>query len=70
MKGFRTAATELDLRTGDHLRNDITLQPGSVNEKITVEATALLLETDTSARGQLIQGAQVRELPLNKRDYT
>jgi hypothetical protein len=70
MKGFRVATAELDLRTGDHLRNDVTLETGSLSEKVTVEATAPLLESDTSARGQLIQGAQVRELPLNKRDYT
>ncbi len=69
--GFRTATTSnIELRTGDHLRTDIGLETGSVTDKITVDATAPLLETDTSERGEVVQGAQVRELPLNKRDYT
>ena len=70
-EGFRTATTSnLELRTGDHLRTDLALETGSVSEQITVDATAPLLETDTSERGQVVAGAQVRELPLNKRDYT
>src|SRR6266852_3193684 len=70
-QGFRTATTSnLELRTGDHLRTDLALETGSVSDQITVDATAPLLETDTSERGQVVAGAQVRELPLNKRDYT
>jgi hypothetical protein len=69
-EGFRTASTEVQLRTGDHLRNDVSLETGSVTEKITVDSSAPLLETDTSERGQVVQGNQIRELPLNKRDYT
>lgn len=60
----------LELRTGDHMRNDITLATGNVTQTITVDASAPLLETDTSERGEVVQGGQVRELPLNKRDYT
>jgi hypothetical protein len=70
-QGFRTATTSnLELRTGDHLRTDLALETGSVNEQVTVDATAPLLETDTTERGQVGAGAQARELPLNKRDYT
>src|ERR1700681_4154450 len=40
-QGFKTAGTQnLELRTGDHLRNDVALETGSVTEKVTVEATA------------------------------
>ncbi len=70
-QGFRTATTSnLVLRTGDHLRNDLALETGSVSDKVTVEATEPLLETDTSERGAVVQGSQIQELPLNKRDYT
>src|SRR5579863_4894499 len=70
-QGFRTATTaNLELRTGDHLRNDIALETGNVTEQVTVDATAPLLETDTSERGEVVQAAQIEELPLNKRDYT
>jgi hypothetical protein len=70
--GFRPAKTDtLSLRIGDHLRIDLQLEPGQINEQVTVVAEASpLLETDTSSRGQVIQSQQIKELPLNKRDYT
>ena len=69
--GFRTAKTsELDLRAGDRLCVDIALETGQLSEQVTVESSIPLLETETSARGQVIQGAMIRELPLNQRDYT
>jgi Carboxypeptidase regulatory-like domain/TonB-dependent Receptor Plug Domain/TonB dependent receptor len=71
-KGFRIAKSDtLLLRVGDRLRMDLTLQPGDNAETVNVEGeVAPLLETDTSTRGQVIQGQQIEELPLNKRDYT
>ena len=72
VKGFRTAKSDaLLLRVSDRLRMDLTLEPGQVNEQVTVQAEVTpLLETDTSTRGQVIQSQQIEELPLNKRDYT
>jgi hypothetical protein len=72
INGFRPAKSdELTLRVSDRLRMDLTLEPGGVNEQVTVQAEAApLLETDTSTRGQVIQSKQIQELPLNKRDYT
>src|SRR5262245_29859770 len=72
LKGFRPAKSEaLVLRVSDRLRIDLELTPGQINEAVTVTAESTpLLETDTSSRGQTIQGQQIRELPLNKRDYT
>lgn len=70
--GFKTAkATVPSLRVGDRLRIDIPLETGQITEQVTIvdEATPLL-ETDTSSRGQVIGLTQIRELPLNKRDYT
>ncbi|HKA00645.1 MAG TPA: carboxypeptidase regulatory-like domain-containing protein [Candidatus Solibacter sp.] len=70
--GFRPAKSDtLLLRVSDRLRFDLQLTPGQVNETVTVTAEASpLLETEISSRGQTIQGQQIRELPLNKRDYT
>ena len=70
--GFRPAKSDpLLLRVGDRLRMDLNLEPGQINEEVTVQgAVAPLLETDTSVRGQVIQSQQIEELPLNKRDYT
>lgn len=70
--GFRIAkATVTALRVGDRFRLDITLEPGQVSEQVTVLGeSAPLLETETSVRGQVVDQVQIRELPLNKRDYT
>src|SRR5215831_4855970 len=72
LTGFRPAKSEpLALRVNDRLRFDLELTPGQINEAVTVTGESTpLLETDTSSRGQTIQGQQIRELPLNKRDYT
>ena len=71
LEGFKTAvATDIALNVDNRLRIDLDLEPGAVTEQIEVIAAAPLLETDTSSRGQVIQGLQIRELPLNKRDYT
>src|ERR1700730_8180774 len=72
VQGFRPAKTDtLVLRVGDRLRMDLSLEPGQVNEQVVVTADAApLLETDTSARGQVNQSQQIEQLPLNKRDYT
>lgn len=70
--GFKAAEASVSaLRVGDRLRVDITLEPGIINEEVTVVGDASpLLETETSSRGQVIGLTEIRELPLNKRDYT
>src|SRR5262249_55058237 len=69
--GFRPARSEvIALKVSDRRRLDMDLAAGPVTEEVTVTAEAAQLETETSSRGQVIQGQQVRELPLNKRDYT
>ncbi len=71
LEGFKTAtATNNELQVNNRLRIDLVLAPGAVTEVIEVTSTAPLLETDTSSRGQVIGGNAIRELPLNKRDYT
>src|SRR6266436_4745310 len=45
------------------------LAVGSVNEQVTVEANALQVETSTGAVGNVVEGNQVRELPLNGRSF-
>jgi hypothetical protein len=41
-----------------------------VTAQVNVTASARGLETDTSSLGQVMQGPMVRELPLNRRNYT
>ncbi|MFN0169772.1 MAG: TonB-dependent receptor domain-containing protein [Bryobacteraceae bacterium] len=59
------------LRVGDRLRVDIEMEPGAITEQVNVVGDATpLLETETSSRGQVVGLTEIRELPLNKRDYT
>src|SRR5206468_5633220 len=43
---------------------------GQLTERIVVTAELPLIETDTSQRGQVITGDQMRELALNGREYS
>jgi len=46
-----------------------TLTVGSASEQMTVEANAVQVETTTGAVGNVVEGNQVRELPLNGRSF-
>jgi hypothetical protein len=69
--GFKTAVSnDIELRIGDVREVSLTLTVGSEGEKVTVTAEAPLLNTETSARGDVIAGRQVTELPLKDRNFT
>src|SRR5258708_25404110 len=46
------------------------LAVGQRTEKVRVVASSPLIETDSSQRGQVITGDQMRELALNGREYS
>ena len=45
------------------------LKLGSVSESVTVQANAIQVQTDTAALGSVVDGRQVKELPLNGRNF-
>ncbi len=47
---------------------NFTLQPGKVSEKVTVQAGAELVHTETAELGQTINEESINELPLNGRN--
>ena len=51
------------------VRNDFALSPGSVQQSITVEATAPVIKTDDATISATISSKQVSDLPLNGRSY-
>ena len=68
--GFAVAMIEnVAVQVGARLRVDAQMNVGQVSERVQVTSTAPLIETDTSARGQIITGDQTRALPLNGREY-
>lgn len=69
--GFSKAqASDLTVNVGARQRVDLSLQVGAVAETVEVTGAAAILQTDSSDRGQVINSAQVVELPLNGRSYS
>lgn len=65
LEGFSAAKqADIEVRVGDNLRIDLTLQVGVVTEEVTVASGAPLLETASASRGQVINREQVQDLPL------
>lgn len=68
--GFKTATQEFTLEISEAKTVNAALEPGSVSESVDVTAAATVLDTSTSATGDVIQGRQITELPLNGRNFT
>jgi hypothetical protein len=68
--GFNESVTEpFTVAVNARQRVDVSLQPGSVSQTITVSDSASQLETETSETGTAISQTEVRNLPLNGRAY-
>jgi hypothetical protein len=68
LPGFRTfAQTGIVLEVNANPVIDVTLEVGQVTETIEVQANAALVETRSVGVGQLTEGRQILELPLNGR---
>lgn len=69
--GFSMAmADNVTVSIGARQRVDMTLDVGAVTETVNVSGAASMLETDTSERGQLIRGENIRALPVLNREYS
>ena len=67
--GFQGAVATGLLFTADRQASmNFTLKAGTVSEKVTVNAAAQLIETETAALGQTIDEHTITELPLNGRN--
>lgn len=63
--GFKPVTRSgLQLQVNEDARVDFTLEIGGMAERIEVSASAPVLQTETHALGQVVQGQQVTELPL------
>ena len=65
-EGFKTENQEgIELHAVSTIVINVKLAVGSVSEAVTVEANPYEVETTTATLGNITEGAQVRELPLN-----
>jgi hypothetical protein len=69
--GFSIALVDnVQVTVGARQRVDLSMSVGQLSEKVEVSASAVLLQTDSSDRSQVITGEQTRALPLNGREYS
>jgi hypothetical protein len=66
-KGVSSTAAVLHVSSTEVL--NFQLQVGSTSEQVMVNASALQVQTDSAAVGEVVDGGQVRELPLNGRNF-
>src|SRR5258707_3439938 len=69
-QGFNTATADFALEVSQVQEINLKLQPGSVTTSVKVSAEVTLVDTSTSSTGEVIQGRQITELPLNGRNFT
>ncbi|MBI4892992.1 MAG: TonB-dependent receptor [Acidobacteria bacterium] len=69
-QGFATQQLpEVRLEVGQTARLDFELKPGTVVETLNVSASAVLINSETSEVGQVIDSKRILEMPLNGRNY-
>src|SRR6202158_317183 len=67
---FNAATADFALEVSQVQEINLKLQPGSVTTSVEVNAEVPLVDTSTSSTGEVIQGRQITELPLNGRNFT
>lgn len=68
--GFTTKVIqEIRIEVGQTARANFELQPGAVAERVEVSALSVLLNTETTEVGQVIDSKRILEMPLNGRNY-
>ena len=65
----RESLTMSILNVNDALNFDFTLQVGNVSQTVSVEASALQVETASTSMGTTITSSQILAMPLNGRSY-
>ena len=68
LQGFGKQTSTVMVSSGDRLRVDAKLAPGTVSENIQVTAEAAALQTDTSTVGTLLTDKAVQDLPIAGRN--
>src|SRR5829696_8684462 len=70
LQGFKTATrTDIVLAVADNREVDVELAPGALSETISVKAESTPVKTIGGDVSGVITGQQIRELPLNGRNF-
>jgi hypothetical protein len=69
-QGFRAAKrSDISLNVDQVARIDLDLTVGATTETVNVEATAVIVDSENAAIGQVVAEKQVTDLPLNGRNF-
>jgi len=70
LPGFKTVTLpNVDLGVDQHLRFNVQLSIGAVEENVTVAASSPLVQISSSELGTTVQQEQIQTLPLNGRNF-
>ena len=68
--GFKTASSQnVHVQVSQALRQDFTLEVGTVTQSVTVSGTSDLLQQENSSLGTVVPTQTINEMPLNNRNY-
>ncbi|MGH9161371.1 MAG: TonB-dependent receptor domain-containing protein [Vicinamibacteraceae bacterium] len=71
LQGFKTYTSRgILLRAGQQARQTVTLEVGAITEEVTVQGGVPLVNTVSGEQLQTFETQQVRELPLQNRNFT
>src|SRR5437763_713810 len=59
----------IEVHAQDRVRADVQMELGQISETVSVTAEAPILQSETSSLSQVVEERQVRELPLNGRNF-
>jgi Carboxypeptidase regulatory-like domain len=69
-QGFKeTVVNSLEVHVSSTTNQNFTMQAGGATETIEVTANPIQVQTDTATLGEVINDTQVKELPLNGRNF-
>ena len=68
--GFKTSGADFTLQVSQVLEISLKLETGTTSTTVDVTGEVPLVNTSTSSTGEVIEGRQVTELPLNGRNFT
>ncbi len=69
-EGFKSSSADFSLEVSQVLDMSLKLETGSTSTTVDVTGDVPLIDTSTSSTGEVIEGRQVTELPLNGRNFT
>ena len=70
LQGFQTVRTKVEVSVSQTASVELKMGLSAVAETINVTASALMLDTVSTALSNVVRPKQVQDLPLNGRDFT